>query len=178
MVKTLILILVTIALLAQAPAPPSTPSVCGGGVTILLNGQTLTNAINGCVLNLVTGSGIIESAIPNSSINGTVITFSYNPVLIPTHDTIHNNENYCISSNGTVGYTCSLPNKTLVNGYSPGMLFLLNVDTTCATSCTLNIDSNGPKTITQNDGITPPNSILIAGQAKLIWYDGIVFRLV
>jgi hypothetical protein len=96
--------------------------------------------------------------------------------LIPTHDTIHANEIYCASSNGTTGYTCSMPDKALVV-YSVGQMFLLNVDTTCAAACSLNIDSVGVKSIKKKDGVTDPGGVLIAGQAQFVWYDGTLLRL-
>lgn len=156
------------------PASPGQPLACGGGVTVLLNGKSLST---GCVLNILAGNGIIATPRADPAIGGTDLSFSYNPVLIPTHDQIHNDENYCNSTNGTTLYTCSLPNKALTSGYVLGMMFLLNVDATCAASCMLNIDGNGVKTITKSDGMTAPGGALIAGQAKLIWYDGTIFRL-
>ena len=103
-------------------------------------------------------------------------TPSFNTALIPTHDTIHANESYCASSNGTTAYTCSMPDKALT-AYTAGQVFLLNVDTTCATSCSLNIDSLGLKSITKKDGLTAPGGALVAGQAQFVWYDGTVIRL-
>ena len=103
-------------------------------------------------------------------------TPSFNTALIPTHDTIHANENYCASSNGTTGYTCSMPDKALP-AYALGQAFLLNVDATCASSCSLNIDGLGMKSIKKKDGVTDPAGTLIAGQAQWVWYDGTVIRL-
>jgi hypothetical protein len=69
-----------------------------------------------------------------------------------------------------------MPDKALLS-YSAGQAFLLNVDTTCASSCSLNIDGIGVITITQKDGMTAPGGALVAGQAQFIWYDGTVMRL-
>jgi hypothetical protein len=165
--------LTALALGAQ-PTPPGPPLACGGAVTILLNGVPLSS---GCVLNLTAGFGVIVTAAANTGIGGTDLSFSYNSALIPTHDTIHANENYCESTNGTTGYTCQLPDKTLTV-YSRGQLFLIVVDATCVTNCTLNINTVGRTSIKRADGTTDPGGLLIAGQARLIWYDGTVFRLI
>jgi hypothetical protein len=69
-----------------------------------------------------------------------------------------------------------MPDKALAS-YSAGEMFLLNVDTTCASACTLNIDTLGVITVKEKDGLTDPTGTLVAGQAQLIWYDGTVMRL-
>ena len=103
-------------------------------------------------------------------------TPSFNTALIPTHDTIHANESYCASSNGTTSYTCVMPSKALPT-YTLGQTFLLNVDATCASSCSLNVDGLGVKTIKKKDGVTDPSGALVAGQAQFVWFDGTVIRL-
>lgn len=143
------------------------------GVTVDLNGVTQGTQ---ATLNFVSGTGLVQSCVNNAGASRVDCTPSYNSALIPTHDTIHANENYCVSTNGTTAYTCSMPNKALPS-YAAGQMFLLNVDTTCASSCTLNIDGVGVKTVTKNDGVSSPSGALVAGQAKLIWYDGTVMRL-
>lgn len=151
-------------------------TIAGGG------GGSLAIALNGVAqgtqptLNFVAGTGIIQSCVNNVGASRVDCTPSYNSALIPTHDTIHGNENYCSSTNGTSAYTCTMPNKALLS-YSTGQSFLLNVDTTCATSCTLNIDGIGFKTVKKSDGLTDPTGTLVAGQAKLVWYDGTLMRL-
>jgi hypothetical protein len=145
-------------------------------------GTTITIQVNGIVagaetaLNLIPGTGIGWNCVDNVGV-AINCTPSYNGALIPTHDTIHANESYCKSSNGTAGYTCSMPNKALT-AYQEGQMFLLNPDTTCATTCTLNIDTIGVITITRKDGLTAPGGALVAGQAQPIWFDGAIFRLV
>jgi hypothetical protein len=159
--------------------PPNNRTDCSGtgggiaGVTVDLNG-----AVQGtqATLNFISGTGILQSCVNNTGASRVDCTPSYNSALIPTHDTIHANENYCASSNGTTSYTCSMPDKALT-AYATGQMFLLNVDTTCATTCTLNIDGAGIKTITQSNGVSSPSGTLVAGQAQLIWYDGTVMRL-
>jgi hypothetical protein len=145
----------------------------GGGVTVDLNATSVGTQ---ATLNFIAGTGIVQSCVNNTGASRIDCTPSYNSALIPTHDTIHANEIYCTSSNGTTAYTCAMPNKALT-AYSTGQMFLLNVDTTCATSCTLNIDSNGIKSVKQPNGTTDPTGVLVAGQAQLIWYDGTVMRL-
>jgi hypothetical protein len=143
------------------------------GVSIELNGTAQGTQ---AALNFISGTGIIQSCVNNAGASRVDCTPAYNSALIPTHDTIHANESYCASSNGTTAYTCSMPDKALT-AYSTGQMFLLNVDTTCATNCTVNIDGNGVKTITQPNGSTAPTGALVAGQAQLIWFDGTVMRL-
>jgi hypothetical protein len=145
----------------------------GSGLTIDLNGTAQGTE---AALNFVSGAGIIQSCVNNTGSARVDCTPTYNSAVIPTHDTIHANETYCLSSNGTTAYSCSMPDKALLS-YSAGQAFLLNVDTTCASTCTLNIDGVGTKTVTKSDGVTAPTGTLIAGQAKLVWYDGTVMRL-
>src|SRR5579863_6607693 len=102
---------------------------------------------------------------------------SYNTAFIATHDTVHDNENYCNSTNGTTGYTCRLPFKALTS-YQAGMVFLLTVDAPCTTSCSLNIDNVGLVSVKKPDGTTDPGGTIAAGQPQWIFYDGKVFRLV
>lgn len=157
------------------PSHSSTDCTGSGisGLNIALNGTTEGTQ---ATLNFISGTGIVQSCVNNTSASRVDCTPSYNTALIPTHDTIHANESYCASSNGTTAYTCSMPDKALT-AYSTGQAFLLNVDTTCAASCSLNIDGAGIKTITRKDGMTAPGGDLIAGQAQFVWYDGTVIRL-
>lgn len=159
--------------------PTNSRTDCSGtgggiaGLTIDLNGTAQGTQ---ATLNFISGTGLIQSCVNNTASSRVDCTPSFNSALIPTHDTIHANETYCTSANGTTAYTCSMPDKALT-AYSAGQAFLLNVDTTCATSCSLNIDGVGVKTITKSDGLTAPTGTLVAGQAQLIWYDGSVMRL-
>jgi len=157
--------------------PANSRTDCTGagiaGLNIALNGTAQGTQ---ATLNFISGTGIVQSCTNNVGASRVDCTPSFNTALIPTHDTIHANESYCASSNGTTGYTCSMPNKALTS-YTAGQVFLLNVDTTCATSCSLNIDGVGVKTITKKDGVTAPGGALVAGQAQFVWYDGTVIRL-
>jgi hypothetical protein len=160
-------------LLGAQPTVPVQPLGCAGGITVLLEGQPFSS---GCVLNIKAGPGIIVTPSVNSVIGGTDLSFTYNTTVLATHDNIHTNEIFCNSQNGAIAYTCNLPYKAITN-YLTGMYFMLLVDQTCLTSCTLNINGLGPKSIKKSDGSSDPQGTLIAGQAKLIWYDGIVIRL-
>jgi hypothetical protein len=127
-------------------------------------------------LNLIPGTGIVQACTDNRQNNRVDCTPSLNSAVSPTHDTVHRNENYCESASGTTAYTCRLPYKTLT-GYRTGMTFLLNVDKTCDTACSLNIDNSGVVSIKMIDGATDPRGTVIAGQPQWIFYDGRVFRL-
>jgi hypothetical protein len=158
--------------------PTTSSTNCSGaagisGLNIDLNGTAVGTQPT---LNFIAGTGIIQVCANNAADSRVDCTPSFNTALKPTHDTIHANESYCASSNGTSGYTCAMPDKALPS-YSVGQAFLLNVDTTCASSCSLNIDGLGILSITQKDGMTAPGGMLIAGQAQFIWYDGTVMRL-
>ena len=159
-------------------SPSTTSTNCSGaagiaGVTVDLNGTAQGTQPT---LNFISGTGIVQACVNNTSASRVDCTPSFNTALIPTHDTIHANETYCASSNGTTGYTCSMPNKALPS-YSVGQVFLLNVDTTCSASCSLNIDSLGVLTIKEKDGTTDPTGTLVAGQPQFVWYDGTIIRL-
>jgi hypothetical protein len=127
-------------------------------------------------LNLMSGNGIMHVCVDNPGQQRVDCTPSFNTALIPTHDAVHANENYCESTNGTPAYTCRLRNKALTS-YSPGMTFVLNVDATCTAFCSLNIDNVGLKNIKKIDGATDPGGTLVASQPQWVFYDGKVFRL-
>lgn len=85
---------------------------------------------------------------------------------------------FCSSTNGTTTYTCSLSASAALTSYTTGQPFLLSVDTTCAATCSLRVDSLSTNpSITKIDGTTPPGGALIANQAQWVYYDGTVFRL-
>jgi hypothetical protein len=157
--------------------PTNSRTDCTGagiaGLAIALNGTTQGTQ---ATLNFISGTGIIQACTNNVGASRVDCTPSFNTALIPTHDTIHANESYCVSSTGTTSYTCSMPDKALT-AYTAGQMFLLNVDTTCAASCSLNIDGVGTISIKKKDGVTDPGGVLVAGQAQLAWYDGTVIRL-
>lgn len=159
------------------PGPQGPPGSSGGNssgsVTVALDGVAVGSE---AVLNLNPGNGVSIACSNNTAAGRIDCTPGYDGALVPTHDTIHGNENFCVSQNGTTAYTCSLPNRQLP-AYSAGQAFLLLVDSTCSASCTLSIDLAGTRTITKNDGVSQPAGRLVAGQAQWVWFDGVVFRL-
>ena len=127
-------------------------------------------------LNFSAGTGITATCSDNPGKNRVDCSHSFNSAVVATHDSVHANENFCDSTNGTTLYTCKLSPKVLTQ-YALGMAFLLRADATCPTGCSLNIDNLGPKAIKQADGSTDPRGALVAGQPQWIFYDGTVFRL-
>ena len=86
-------------------------------------------------LNLESGNGIVETCRDEGAANNRITCMpSYNSALISTHDSVHNNENFCFSANGTTQYTCSLPYK-VITAYQTGMTFVLVADAPCSSSC-------------------------------------------
>jgi hypothetical protein len=167
----LLLLCLPIAL-AHAQNPP--PAGGSGSLTVQVGGAAVGTR---GTLNFVSGNGIVEACVDNSAGNRIDCTPSYNYAVVPTHDTIHGNENYCYSSNGSIAYTCRLPSRALT-AYRAGMTFLLNPDVSCQGSCTINIDDAGIVIIKKSDGAADPAGALIAGQPQWIFYDGKVFRLI
>jgi hypothetical protein len=157
-----------------AHAQNSAPPAGSGSVTVQVGGTPVGTR---SILNFVSGSGILEVCADNTAQSRIDCTPSYNFAVVPTHDTIRANENYCNSSNGTTAYTCSLPVRALT-GYRAGMTLLLNPDVSCANSCSVSIDGLGIVSIKKNDGATDPGGALIGGQPQWIFYDGAVFRLI
>jgi len=155
------------------------PASGTGGLTIQVGGKTvgrrstlnLTNAAG------VSASGIVQSCSDNPSENRIDCRSSYNSAFISTHDSVHANENYCHAVDATTAFTCKLPSKAL-SGYSTGITLLLNTEQPCPSSCTLNVDNLGSKSIKRLDGTTDPGGMLLAHQPQWVFYDGRVFRLV
>ena len=82
---------------------------------------------------------------------------------------------FCNSTNGTVQFTCSFNNTQVLTQYTKGMVLLLFTDSG-GTSCTINIDGLGSKSI--KDSLTGTiDAPVTANQPHLIFYDGVVFRL-
>lgn len=128
-------------------------------------------------LNLESGNGIVEACRDEGVTNDRITCApSYNSALVATHDSVHNNENYCFSTNGTTQYTCRLPYK-VITAYQTGMTFVLVADAPCNSFCSLNVDNAGSVSIKRSDGITDPGGALIAGEPQWVFYDGKVFRL-
>ena len=146
-------------------------------ITVQIGGQQVGQPRN--VLNFTNGgtsvSGIVTACSDDT--HRLNCSSSYNSAFIATHDTVHENENFCNSTNGTTAYTCGLPFKKL-GSYQTGMTFLLSADAPCPASCTVNIDGVGALNIKRADGTTDPGGLIAAGQPQWIFYDGKVFRLV
>ena len=146
-------------------------------ITVEVGGQQVGQPRN--VLNFTNGGASVSGIVTYCSDDSRRLNCSsnYNSAFIATHDTVHENENYCNSTNGTTAYTCGLPFKRL-GAYRTGMTFLLTVDSACSPSCTLNIDNAGTVSLKKADGTTDPGGIIAAGQPQWIFYDGKVFRVV
>jgi hypothetical protein len=142
-------------------------------VTVNLNGNQVGVRPT---LNFSPGTGITATCSDNPGRNRVDCSHSFNSAIVATHDSVHANENFCDSTNGTTQYTCKLSPKVLTQ-YALGMTFLLRADATCTAGCSLNIDSLGPKAVKKTDGSTDPGGSLIAGQPQWIFFDGTVFRL-
>jgi hypothetical protein len=128
-------------------------------------------------LNLESGNGILQTCRDEGPANNRITCApSYNSALISTHDSAHNNENYCASTNRTTQYTCHMPFKA-ITAYQAGMTFVLVADATCIAACALNIDNVGIVNIKRSDGFVDPGGALIAGEPQWVFYDGKVFRL-
>lgn len=160
--------------LILAPAyAQNTPESGRQGLTVQVDGTPVgTHGI----LNFESGNGITEVCREDVGRKRVTCTPSYNSAVVATHSTVHNNENYCVSTNGTTAYTCHLPYSALIS-YRTGMTLTLVTDATCAAGCTLNVDGAGIVSIKKIDGSTDPAGTLVAGQPQWIFYDGKVFRL-
>lgn len=149
-------------------------AVYAQNVTVEVGGQPVGTR---AALNLEPGLGVLQVCRDEGSVkNRVTCTPSFNSALVPTHDSVHNNENYCVSTNRTTQYACSLPDKAITI-YQTGMTFVLVGGATCLRACSLNIDSLGPVNIKRSDGTTDPGGALIAGAPQWVFYDGRVFRL-
>jgi len=167
------LALVIVTSLHGQPSAPGAPLLSTSSIGILVGGLPIAAEPN---INFASGNGIVEVAVDNPAMSRVDVMPGFNTALISTHDAAHANENFCDSTNGTTLFTCKLPHKALL-AYARGNVFLLATDTTCAAGCSVNIDTVGPISLKQSDGVTDPGGLLITGQAKWIWYDGKVFRL-
>jgi len=153
-----------------------------GLAVLAAHAQNLTVQVDGKpvgaagTLNLIPGSGITQVCSDNRSQKRVDCTPSLNTAVAATHQTVHTNENYCLSSNGTPQYTCRLPYSAL-RSYQAGMTFVLDADADCPSSCSLNIDNVGIVNIKKIDGTTDPGGALSKGQPHWVFYDGKVFRL-
>ena len=141
-------------------------------ITVQVGGRPVGSA---STLNFESGSGIIQSCHPDGNSRITC-TPSSDLAVVASRDSMHGNENTCISATHSTSYACRISRGTLL-GYPPGMTFVLTVDVPCANQCSLNIDGLGPVTIKRSDGLTDPLGSLLPGEPQWVFYDGQIFRL-
>ena len=141
-----------ISLMSQAPLPPGAPSACAGGVTVLVNGAPLSS---GCVLNILSGSGIIATPKANPAIGGTDIHFDADMAVLQP---IQVAPFQAASSPAGVKYTAAT--VPVIQFYSPGQLYVMQPDVVNLAGATLNLNAIGPVAIS---GTCPlPTCILVA----------------
>lgn len=97
-----------------------------------------------------------------------------NGVVVASFNQLYNGALVCSSVTKTTTYTCSMPYFPM-ESYT-NTVFLLFVDTTCITSCTLNIDNVGTVQVTLAGN--SPNGALVAGSPRWAFYNGTVFLLI
>ena len=154
---------------------------------IQVNGQSVP--VQRPILNFTfptTGpSGINYTAVDNPANNSTDFQIQANTAYLATLDRLLSGGCDSLqSSNGTVAYTASMaPACKTLTVYQAGKMFVMTVDVgnpgSIPVAISLNIDSIGVKSIKQIDGTTDPApNQIVAGQPFLIFYDGLVFRLI
>lgn len=146
------------------------------GVSIDVNGTAQGTQPT---LNLISGSGITQVCANNTGANRVDCTPSLNTAVALT---IANSQagkpDFCNSTNGTDGYTCSLSASAALTAYTAGMHLTLIADTSNTGAASLNVDSLGIKNIKQPDGITDPTTgQIVAGRPIALYFDGTVWRL-
>ena len=141
-------------------------------ITVQVGGRPVGSA---STLNFESGTGIIQSCHPDGNARITC-TPSYDLAVVASRDSMHGNENTCISATHSTSYACRISRATLL-AYPPGMTFVLTVDVPCANQCSLNIDALGPVRIKRSDGVTDPLGTLVPGEPQWVFYDGQIFRL-
>jgi hypothetical protein len=141
-------------------------------ITVQVGGRPVGSA---STLNFESGSGIIQSCHPDGNSRITC-TPSSDLAVVASRDSMHGNENTCISATHSTSYACRISRGSLL-AYPPGMTFVLTVDMPCTNQCSLNIDGLGPVTIKRSDGVTDPLGTLVPGEPQWVFYDGQIFRL-
>lgn len=144
----LLTLLASLTLFGQQPAPVTNLTVTVGGVP--LTGITS--------LTISGGAGVVLGCVPSpcavSATGALTVQVSANTASIQSVDNAEQaGDNYCKSSNGTTGFTCKLQNKALA-AYKEGMPLKLFADVPCTTTqnCSVNIDSQGIKTLKDSTG--------------------------
>jgi len=145
------------------------------GLNIAVNGTTQGTQPT---LNFIAGNGLSETCVNNSGSSRVDCTPSLNSAVALTIATAQSGApTYCRSTTGTSAYACSFSSARALTAYTAGMLILLSVDTTCSSSCSVNIDSLGATNIKKIDGATDPGGTLVANQPQWAAYNGTVFLL-
>ena len=131
------MVLVGMVLMAQAPAPPGQPQAASGTITVLVNGVPIAT---GGTINLKSGTGVIASASPDPSINGTDISFVADSAVILERSADQAGIDRAIvatSSGAGLKYTAStLP--ALAN-YTSGQVWVLTPDVANQANATLDL---------------------------------------
>jgi hypothetical protein len=150
-----------------------------GYATIDIAGSALTQRPT---MNFISGSGITVTGVDNAGATRSDITVSANTaVMLSIAAAQAGAPWYCAPSGASAtAYVCSLANtgSATLTAYTTGMQVMWKPDVTCGAACTLNIDSNGAKSIKQLDGATDPGGSAIGGDYYKLVYDGTVFRLI
>ena len=72
----------------------------------------------------------------------------------------------CNSTTASTAYSCAVPTAII-----PFTHLFLNIDTDCATTCTLNVGSLGAKPIKRPDGVTDPTGALTKATPRWVWWN-------
>ena len=171
-------VVVGLHLLIGQPVAPGAVAACSGGVTILLNGAVLPGNVSGCVVNLISSTGVMATATPNPSIGGTNITFQANTAYLPSIAQVQGNLVACSTTTGIPSYAC--PNLSVTP--AKGFQMLLMIDVPCPGACTVQFGTppQSHASIKQADGVTDPGGtgfLSASGQGGILWYDGSVLRM-
>ena len=122
---------------AQTPASPSQPQAASGTITALVNGVPIAT---GGTINLKSGTGVIASASPDPSIDGTDISFAAESAVMLERSADQAGIDRAIvatSSGAGLKYTAStLP--ALAN-YTSGQVFVLTPDVPNQANATLDL---------------------------------------
>lgn len=145
----------------------------GGSLAIQSGGTVIGTQPN---LNFIAGTGIVWSCANNTGSSRVDCTANLGGTALTAPQIQAGSPDTCVSSNGTIHYTCSL-SPALTAYTTNGTHVLLIPDATCAASCDVTINTVGVKSIKRADGTTDPGGSLVAGRGQWIWYDGSVFRL-
>ncbi len=165
-VKSILCLLVSIALYAQGPGP-----VLRNGVGVQANG---TLAGTQPSINLIPGQGIAIPCSNNTGQNRVDCTPASNTAFIVSHDQIRGAEDACPSGNGTTAYTCNMANRQL-QALTTNMRIMLIPDVTCTSSCSVVIDLQALVNIKKADCVTDPGGDIVGGQPQWLWYNGTNF---